>query len=104
MNQMIISIFIVSTSKYLIKGLFFKELNISKKLHVIFDGKVLRPEEPVDLKPNAHYIVTIEHEKKIAEQNLWDVLEDLTGKVEGPEDWSQEHDHYLYGTPKRGKG
>ena len=64
MNQMIISIFIVSTSKYLVKGLFFKELNMSKKLHVIFDGKVLRPEEPVDLKPNAHYIVTIEHEKK----------------------------------------
>jgi len=36
---------------------------MSKKLRVIFDGKVLRPEEPADLKPNAHYIVTIEHEK-----------------------------------------
>jgi len=21
----------------------------------------------------------------------------------GPRDWSEEHDHYLYGTPKRGK-
>ena len=73
---------------------------MSKKLHVIFDGKVLWPEEPVDLKPNAHYVVTIEQEKKKETQNLWDVLEYLAGKVEGPEDWSQEHNHYLYHTPK----
>ena len=32
--------------------------------------------------------------------NAWDVLESLIGKVEGPEDWSEQHDHYLYGTPK----
>jgi len=24
----------------------------------------------------------------------------LTGTVEAPEDWSAEHDHYLYGTLK----
>ena len=77
---------------------------MSKTLHVVFDGKVLRPEEPVDLKPNTHYVVTIEHEEKLGIQNLWDVLGDLTGKVEGPEDWSQEHNHYLYSTPKRKKG
>jgi hypothetical protein len=29
------------------------------------------------------------------------VLESLTGSVEAPTDWSAEHDHYLYGTPKR---
>jgi hypothetical protein len=33
--------------------------------------------------------------------NAWDVLESLTGTVEAPADWSAEHDHYLYGTPKR---
>jgi hypothetical protein len=77
---------------------------MSKTLHVTFDGKVLRPEEPVDLEPNAHYIVTIEREEVSSEQNqnLWDVLNNLTGAVEGPEDWSQEHDHYLYGLPKHG--
>jgi len=77
---------------------------MSKTLHVIFDGKVLRPEGPVDLKPNTHYVVTIEREEILGTQDLWNVLGNLTGKVEGPEDWSQEHDHYLYGTPKRGKG
>jgi hypothetical protein len=30
------------------------------------------------------------------------VLEALAGSIEAPADWSSEHDHYLYGTPKRG--
>jgi hypothetical protein len=33
--------------------------------------------------------------------DAWDVLESLTGTVEAPADWSAEHDHYLYATPKR---
>lgn len=28
-------------------------------------------------------------------------LEQLIGSVEGPSDWASEHDHYLYGSPKR---
>lgn len=31
----------------------------------------------------------------------WDTLEKMAGTIEAPEDWSSEHDHYLYGTPKR---
>ncbi|MEC4983600.1 MAG: hypothetical protein SAJ37_00295 [Oscillatoria sp. PMC 1068.18] len=34
-------------------------------------------------------------------QSPWDTLEELAGTIEAPEDWSTEHDHYLYGTPKR---
>jgi len=74
-----------------------------KTLHVIFDGKVLHPEEEVDLKPNTRYIVTIERDERVEEDNLWDVLEELAGTVDGPEDWSEEHDHYIYGTPKSKK-
>jgi len=71
-------------------------------LHAVFDGEVLRPEAAVDLEPNARYLVTIERkEKKGAQQNLWDVLSAFSGTVEGPEDWSKEHEHYLYGTPRR---
>jgi len=33
----------------------------------------------------------------------WAVLRSITGTLEGPADWSQEIDHYLYGTPKRGE-
>ncbi len=35
------------------------------------------------------------------EPNAWDVLESLTATIEAPADWSSEHDHYLYGTPKQ---
>lgn len=75
----------------------------TKTLHATFDGKVLRPEEPLDLEKNIRYLVTIENEEATDKQNLWDVLNEFSGKVEGPNDWSQEHDHYLYGVPKREK-
>ena len=31
----------------------------------------------------------------------WDVLDGLAGSVVAPPDWAVEHDHYLYGAPKR---
>jgi len=33
--------------------------------------------------------------------NAWARVEALIGAVEGPKDWAAEHDHYLYGLPKR---
>ncbi|EDN65450.1 conserved hypothetical protein [Beggiatoa sp. PS] len=33
--------------------------------------------------------------------NAWEVLKAFTGTVEAPNDWSIQHDHYLYGTPKQ---
>jgi hypothetical protein len=38
------------------------------------------------------------------ESPLLDFLIEKAGSIEGPEDWSTEHDHYLYGTPKRNEG
>ena len=72
-------------------------------LHAYFDGKVLRPEESIGLKPNFRYLITIEDEEPIAERDIWDVLSESSGKIDGPEDWSEEHDHYLYGTQKQQK-
>lgn len=80
------------------------------KIRVVFDGKVLVPEENLDLEPCERYEITIGEKIDRAPQepktpqpsgNLWDLLEELGGTIEGPEDWSVEHDHYLYGTPKR---
>lgn len=31
----------------------------------------------------------------------WAMLDRLAGSIEGPPDWASEHDHHLYGTPKR---
>lgn len=33
--------------------------------------------------------------------SAWDLLQRLTGSLSAPSDWASEHDHYLYGTPKR---
>ena len=35
--------------------------------------------------------------------SFFESMRDLIGSVEGPEDWAAEHDHYIHGTPKRGK-
>lgn len=35
------------------------------------------------------------------EGDVWDILESLIGSIEGPSDWASQHDHYLYGTPRR---
>ena len=31
---------------------------------------------------------------------VWEVLSKYAGTVEGPEDWSEEYDHYLYGVSR----
>jgi hypothetical protein len=68
----------------------------------IFDGEVLRPESSVNLKSNTRYVLTLEEAPvQEAEQSVWDFLEELAGSIEAPADWSEEHDHYLYHTPKR---
>jgi len=33
--------------------------------------------------------------------NVLDEIEAASGLIDGPVDWASEHDHYLYGTPKR---
>jgi len=32
---------------------------------------------------------------------LWEKLRAIAGSVEGPEDWAENHDHYIHGTAKR---
>jgi hypothetical protein len=46
------------------------------------------------------FILNLRQQSPKQESNAWDVLEALTGTIEAPNDWSREHDHYLYGTPK----
>jgi len=63
-------------------------------------------EEMSDL-PDALQQQVLQFVEALRQQHLetagdaWDVLEALTGTVEAPPDWSDEHDHYLYGIPKQ---
>ncbi|MCW5318401.1 hypothetical protein GTQ43_33175 [Nostoc sp. KVJ3] len=78
---------------------------MNKMVTVVFDGNVLRPDAPLGLTPNTRYVITIQELKSpLPDGDAWDVLEAMVGTVEACEDWSSEHDHYLYGTPKSNLG
>jgi len=70
-----------------------------RSFDAIYDGEVLRPVEPLDLEPNRPYRITIE----VMSPREPGVLDDLLAfSVDtGIEDLAEQHDHYLYGTPKR---
>ena len=76
---------------------------MTKTIEAVFDGEILRPTSPLDLEPHTRYRISIElpAPQTAKEPDAWDELEALTGSVEAPSDWAQQHDHYLYGTPKR---
>lgn len=66
----------------------------------VFDGHVSWLDAPLDLAPNTRYVITPQS-LSMADGDAWDVLEEQTGKLEVPEDWSSQHNHYLYSLPKR---
>jgi len=76
---------------------------MQQTVRVLFDGEVLRPEEPLDLEPNTRYTVTIE----TSEDGVADPAERPLRRYAalardlGVMDLAAQHDHYLYGTPKR---
>ena len=56
---------------------------------------------PADLQQQVlQFVVTLQQEHLQPGDNAWDILASLAGTVEAPADWSSEHDHYLYSTPK----
>lgn len=73
-------------------------------VRVSYDGIAFYPEEKIKLEPNTHYIIQIISQEVPSQnnnKNAWELLEEMAGTYEAPEDWSSEHEHYLYGTPKR---
>jgi len=75
---------------------------MTQTCEAVFDGKAFHLTDRIKLKPNKRYILTVrEKETEPKSQGVWDVLDSLSGTVEAPEDWSVEHDHYLYGTPRK---
>jgi hypothetical protein len=79
-----------------------KGVLMDKTTTVVYDGSVLQPESPLELESDKRYIVTI-HDVPlpVTAGDAWDVLDALAGTLEGPVDWAGQHDHYLYGSPKR---
>jgi hypothetical protein len=66
-------------------------------LYAMFDGEVLRPDQPLPFAPNTRVRLTVEPD--LAEprrpKSFLDTAERL--KIDGPADWSANLDYYLYG-------
>ena len=70
---------------------------MTKILHAIYDGKVLHPEEPVELEPDTRVRITIEP-TEISKKKVYSFLRTAQSlKLEGPVDWSARFEDYLYG-------
>jgi len=74
---------------------------MAKSLRVVFDGEVLRPEEPVDLKPNARYVVIVEREeerKEKGQEGAYPLTEIGKFAIDmGITDFSTRHSWYAHG-------
>jgi hypothetical protein len=69
------------------------------------DGEVLVPDEPVNLAQGARYRVSVEpvEANEPAGLPLVELGIELSKRIKGnyPPDLARNHDHYLYGRPKR---
>ena len=74
-----------------------------------FDGKVLIPDEPVSLPVDCALEVRVQPLKKRVPHSAEDrplmkllrSLEELPDNPDWPADGAAQHDHYLYGLPKK---
>jgi hypothetical protein len=66
-----------------------------------FDGKVIVPDEPLDLPPNQALIVQIarvgDHAVPSEESALTWIAANAVDSAALPTDLADQHDHYLYG-------
>jgi hypothetical protein len=68
-----------------------------------FDGKVIIPHEPVDLPQDQTLVLHVEPEGKKADvpsATDW-LIDNAVDDPSLPKDGARQHDHYLYGTPKK---
>jgi len=72
------------------------------------DGKVLVPDDPVDLPAGGRFVVTVETasprgRKRAAPEGWVRKALELSRRMprDLPEDLAEQHDHYIHGTPKR---
>lgn len=69
---------------------------MSQIIQATFDGQVLRPEEPLELAPNTRVLITIEIDEQVSSNRGAFLRKARSLQVEGPPDWSEKLDQYLY--------
>jgi hypothetical protein len=71
-----------------------KEETMIHKVEATYDGEIVRPEEPLHLAPHSRFTMSYEglEDQPQAKSEIARSMQ-----VEGPPDWSERLDHYLYG-------
>jgi predicted DNA-binding antitoxin AbrB/MazE fold protein len=71
---------------------------MTKTLEATYDGEVLRPDEPLELEPNTRVQITLEvdEDRSTKGMSFLDTARSLN--LDGPPDWSDRFEEYLYGT------
>ena len=66
-----------------------------------FDGKVIVPDEPIELRPGQPLRVQVEMAPDASSAPFADLLQFAADLPDAPVDLAAQHDHYLYGSPKQ---
>ncbi|MBI5565930.1 MAG: antitoxin family protein [Chloroflexi bacterium] len=66
-----------------------------KTIEATFDGSVFKPTEPVLLEPNTRVKITFKTEPTGKPRSFLDTARSLN--LDGPTDWSEKIEEYLYG-------
>jgi len=86
---------------------------MTQRLRAIYEDGVFRPLEPVELAEHQAVILEVEEATEVLpdaqseHKPIWEVAVDLASEVPEaeldvlPSDGAAQHDHYLYGAPKR---
>jgi predicted DNA-binding antitoxin AbrB/MazE fold protein len=69
---------------------------MSKIIEAVYDGEVLRPDEPLELQPNTRVRLIIDklRENPSKPQSFLRTARSLN--LQGPSDWSERIEEYLY--------
>ena len=74
--------------------------DVTKTISAHFDGKVLVPDEPVQLPVGQTLRVHLEI-PEVNAPRFADLLQFAADLPDAPADLASQHDHYLYGSPKK---
>ncbi len=69
---------------------------MTKTLEAVFDGQVFRPDEPPELSPDTRVRITIETTDEPERPPASFLKTARALNLEGPSDWSERLEEYLY--------
>jgi predicted DNA-binding antitoxin AbrB/MazE fold protein len=72
-------------------------------IEAVYENGVLKPAEPLPLEEHAKVSVTVEPARQSLAQHIAALARALPQETLDrlPADGASQHDHYIYGTPKR---